>query len=133
VIVDESCGGHWQCTLLGFRQCEPHILDRQRHNKPRRTVTFLQDLAAISFVDLGIEQRIGQGEIRNLPAGPDERTGAEAPATDFGEARRGPGLAEELPLTNLPEPVSELIASPHPPSRAADGNSGCRRWRSPPD
>jgi predicted ATPase/DNA-binding winged helix-turn-helix (wHTH) protein len=49
------------------------------------------------------------GEIRILPTTPDERTGAEAPAADFREARRGRVLAGELPPTNLPEPVSELI------------------------
>jgi DNA-binding winged helix-turn-helix (wHTH) protein len=49
------------------------------------------------------------GEIRTLTAGPNERTGAEAHAPDIWEARRDRGLAGELPPTNLPEPVSELI------------------------
>ena len=49
------------------------------------------------------------GEIRILPASPDERAGADATAVDPRDARRDRGLAGELPPTNLPEPVSELI------------------------
>ena len=49
------------------------------------------------------------GEIRIVAARPDERAGADLAAADTRDARRDRRLAGELPPTNLPEPVSELI------------------------
>ena len=59
-IMDEARGGHRHGLVLGFRKCEPNVPEGERHSHSWWAESTLHDLAAISLVNPGVEQRICQ-------------------------------------------------------------------------
>jgi len=64
--VDEARRGHRHRRAFGFGQCEPQILDGERRSHSRRAIVPIDNLSAVSLMDPGIEQRIGEDVEREM-------------------------------------------------------------------
>src|SRR6266852_1268655 len=60
VIVDEARRGHWHLAFLGGSEREAQVLGGQPYGESGRGIALVDNLAAVSLMDPGIEQRVCQ-------------------------------------------------------------------------